>query len=212
MSRSAKAILDPKSATLAEVYSVILAKFDKDAVYRQDKHGMHAYCSDYGLIRFKDGNADRFITCGVFRKDNEKHHPWIDGDWYVHVDMGIWGRSSMILKTVLECLGGGYLTEDTSVDDSDYWVSPVPGEKPASREIHIAKSELDRKMGGTVIIEDPYGANATLEAAIRKNLHILRGPAMFPREYMNGVLAAYSQLLQSFGFTESQQTDILSAK
>lgn len=137
-----------KEIELDQIYSFVLKWFDPNAKVNryENKFGERNEMAIY--FNYKGEERRLFMIVyksRKFSKTGEKERQ-------IFLDLGYWGHSVEIMKSIISFFSG-YLDENDCDQAGPYFIEAHP-EGVVPNIIKITRAELNKKLGGTVVIID----------------------------------------------------------
>ena len=137
-----------KEIELEQIYQFILKWFDPSArVNRyENKNGQNNEMAVYFTYKGEERRLFAIVYKSTkFSKTGKKERQ-------IFLDLGYWGSSVEIMKSIISNFSG-YLDENDCDEEDAYYIEEHP-EGIMPNIIKITRAELNKKMGGTVVIID----------------------------------------------------------
>jgi hypothetical protein len=135
-----------------EILNFIKTKYDTNASMRLDysKGEEIKYFRATGRIKFNDGDDNRslFVIVDSVREEHQKGI--ISSEKYTWLDLGCYGNSVEIMKSIINHFGGW--VDDNDCDEEGYYYIPANPDRNVPQMIRVTMQEIYDKFGGIVII------------------------------------------------------------
>lgn len=135
-----------KEIELEQIYRFVLKWFDPSAKINryENKFGE----SNEMAVYFNYKGEERRLFAIIYK--SRKFSKTGEKERQVFLDLGYWGRSIEIMKSIISYYSG-WLDENDCDDEDAYFIEAHP-EGVVPNIIKITRAELNKKMGGTVVI------------------------------------------------------------
>jgi len=137
-----------KEIELEQIYRFVLKCFDPAAKVNryENKFGE----SNEMAVYFNYKGEERRLFAIVYK--SRKFSKTGEKERQVFMDLGYWGHSVEIMKSILSYFSG-YLDENDCDKENEYYIEEQP-EGVVPNIIKITRAELNKKFGGIVVIVD----------------------------------------------------------
>lgn len=148
MTAKTKGYITDEDIELEEIYDFVVKNFDVDAKLNRYENRFGE--SNEIAIYFKHKGDERRLFCMIhksreFSKNGEKNR-------VIFMDLDFWGHSVEIMSAIITFFGG-HVNDNDCEEEGPYYIEANKKAK-VQNVIRITMSELNRRLGGTVVIID----------------------------------------------------------
>lgn len=137
-----------KEIELDQIYRFVLKWFDPDATVNRYENKLGE--RNEMAIYFKYKGEERRLFIIVYK--SRKFSKTGEKERQIFLDLGYWGHSVEIMKSIISYFSG-YLDENDCDQSDAYFIEAHP-EGVVPNIIKITRAELNKRLGGTVVIID----------------------------------------------------------
>ncbi len=144
-----------KEIELEQIYEFVLKWLDPNA--RVNRYQNRFGISNEMAVYFNYKGEERRLFVIVYK--SRKFSKSGEEQRQIFLDLGFWGHSVEIMKSIISYFSG-WIDENDLDSEEPYYMEAHP-EEVTPKIIKITRSELNRRLGGTVIIVDEEPKPAT---------------------------------------------------
>lgn len=137
-----------KEIELEQIYEFVQKWFDPQATVNRYKNKLGV--SNEMAIYFNYKGEERRLFIIVYK--SRKFSKTGEKERQIFLDLGFWGHSVEIMKSIISYFSG-WLDENDLDSEDPYYIEAHP-EGVMPKIIKITRAELNKKLGGTVVIID----------------------------------------------------------